>query len=76
MTHLLVPEYAYAVEICKLKPSGGGPETLVAVKRLKPSILRNKEELINFIEECKLLRKLSHRCLICKVTWCYCTCRG
>ncbi len=34
----------------------------MAVKRLRPSILKNKEELFSFIEECKLLRKLSHRC--------------
>lgn len=39
----------------------GGSEVLVAVKRLRPSILKNKEELLAFVEETKLLRKLQHR---------------
>ena len=34
---------------------------LVAVKRLRPSILKSKEELLAFVEETKLLRKLQHR---------------
>ena len=50
-----------AVELCKYTPPTGG-ETLVAVKRLRPSIIKNKEELHNFVEETKLLRKLQHRC--------------
>ena len=62
MTSSVGAETACAVEICKHKPPDGSAEAIVAVKRLRPSILRNKEELINFIEECKLLRKLSHRC--------------
>ncbi|CAL8471285.1 g10827 [Coccomyxa elongata] len=48
------------VELCKYRPPTGG-ETLVAVKRLRPSIIKNKEELHNFVEETKLLRKLQHR---------------
>jgi len=39
----------------------GGSEVLVAVKRLRPSILKSKEELLAFVEETKLLRKLQHR---------------
>ena len=50
-----------AVELCKYKPPSGGSEVLVAVKRLLPSILKNKEELLAFVEETKLLRKLRHR---------------
>jgi hypothetical protein len=49
-----------AVEICKYKSSHG--EAVVAVKRLRHNMLKNKEELANFVEECKLLRKLSNRC--------------
>ena len=52
---------ARAVEICKYKSPHGG-ETVVAVKRLRHNMLKNKEELANFVEECKLLRKLSNRC--------------
>ena len=51
-----------AVDLCKYKTPTGG-ETLVAVKRLRPSIIRNKAELKNFVEETKLLRKLHHRYL-------------
>lgn len=50
-----------AVDLCKFKPPGGGNEVLVAVKRLLPSILKNKEELLAFVEETKLLRKLRHK---------------
>lgn len=49
------------MELCKYKPPSGGNEVLVAVKRLRPSILKNREELLAFVEETKLLRKLSHR---------------
>jgi hypothetical protein len=49
------------VELCKYNPATGG-EFFVAVKRLRPSILSNKEELVNFVEETKLLRKFEHRC--------------
>ncbi len=52
---------ACAVELCKYKPPSGGNEVLVAVKRLLPSILKSKEELLAFVEETKLLRKLRHR---------------
>ena len=50
-----------AVELCKYKPPGSGREVLVAVKRLRPSILKDRDELLAFVEETKLLRKLSHR---------------
>ncbi|KAK9918987.1 hypothetical protein WJX75_008520 [Coccomyxa subellipsoidea] len=54
-------EGAFAtVDLCKYKTPTGG-EVLVAVKRLRPSIIKNKEELHNFVEETKLLRKLQHR---------------
>ena len=49
------------MELCKYKPPSGGNEVLVAVKRLLPSILKNKEELLAFVEETKLLRKLRHK---------------
>lgn len=34
---------------------------MVAVKRLRPTIIKDKEELLNFVEETKLLRKLQNR---------------
>ena len=34
---------------------------LVAVKRLRPKIIRNTAELRNFVQETKLLRKLHHK---------------
>ena len=60
-----------AVELCKYKPPGGGNEVLVAVKRLLPSILKSKEELLAFVEETKLLRKLRHRCCpaVTRASW-------
>ena len=53
------------MDLCKYKTPSGG-EVLVAVKRLRPSIIKNKEELHNFVEETKLLRKLQHRCRIAR----------
>ena len=52
----------HAVELCNYKSPTGGKEVLVAVKRLRPSILKDRSQLLDFVEETKLLRKLSHRC--------------
>ena len=51
------------MDICTYKSPLGG-EVTVAVKRLRPSILKNRNELAAFVEEAKLLRKLSHRWFI------------
>ena len=59
--HHLREPYLHTVDLCKYKPPTGG-EALVAVKRLRPHILKDKQELANFVEETKLLRKLQHRC--------------
>ena len=53
-----------AVELCNYKSPIGGKEVLVAVKRLRPSILKDRSQLLDFVEETKLLRKLSHRCAV------------
>ena len=52
----------HTVELCKYQSPIGGKEVLVAVKRLRPSILKDRSQLLDFVEETKLLRKLSHRC--------------
>ncbi|CAK0785797.1 hypothetical protein CVIRNUC_009008 [Coccomyxa viridis] len=58
-------EGAFAtVELCKYKSPIGGKEVLVAVKRLRPSILKDRSQLLDFVEETKLLRKLSHRYIV------------
>ncbi|KAK9918800.1 hypothetical protein WJX75_007031 [Coccomyxa subellipsoidea] len=48
------------VDLCTYRPPTGG-EVLVAVKRLRPKIIRNTAELRNFVQETKLLRKLHHK---------------
>ena len=57
----LMPFLAPAVDLCKYKPPDGGKQELVAVKRLRPSILKDKTELQLFVGETKLLKKLKHR---------------
>ena len=58
---LLMPVLAPAVDLCKYKLPDGGKQELVAVKRLRPSILKDKTELQLFVGETKLLKKLKHR---------------
>ena len=58
---LLMPVLAPAVDLCKYKPPDGAKQELVAVKRLRPSILKDKNELQLFVGETKLLKKLKHR---------------
>lgn len=53
--------FRIAIDISTYKLPHGG-EVVVAVKPLRPSVLRDKVELASFVEEAKLLRKLSHRC--------------
>ena len=60
----LAPVLAPAVDLCKYKPPDGGKQELVAVKRLRPSILKDKTELQLFVGETKLLKKLKHRCIL------------
>ena len=55
------------MELCNYTPPGSNSKVLVAVKRLRPSILKNKEELLAFVEETKLLRKLQHRCCTAQI---------
>ena len=57
----LTPVLAPAVDLCKYNPPDGGKQELVAVKRLRPSILKDKTELQLFVGETKLLKKLKHR---------------
>ena len=49
-----------AVDISTYK-SPLGADVTVAVKKLRPRILKDRNELAAFVEEAKLLRKLSHR---------------
>ena len=60
----LTPVLAPAVDLCKYKPPDGGKQELVAVKRLRPSILKDKSELQLFVGETKLLKKLKHRSVL------------
>ena len=49
------------MDLCKFKPPGGARQELVAVKRLRPSILKDLTELQLFVRETRLLKKLRHR---------------
>ncbi len=51
-----------AVDICWLRSEDGRPDQLVAVKRLKPNVAVNLNDLAN---EGKILRTLRHRCARC-----------
>ncbi len=59
-------EGAFAtVEKCEFSPTSGngqvaGRKQVVAVKRLKPEITSDPQELQAFMHECSLLRKLRH----------------
>ncbi|CAK0785798.1 hypothetical protein CVIRNUC_009009 [Coccomyxa viridis] len=60
-----IGEGAFAtVDLCKYNPPDGGKQELVAVKRLRPSILKDKTELQLFVGETKLLKKLKHRNIV------------
>jgi serine/threonine protein kinase len=48
------------VERCVYRPKGGRPR-MVAVKRLKPDLTQNPDDLRDLIQEVTLLRKLSHK---------------
>lgn len=48
------------VDLCEY--TAGGKTIQVAVKRLNPGLVVNKFDFESFISECKLLRKMRHRC--------------
>ena len=55
----------YVVEISWLHSEDGSkPPHKVAVKRLRPEMLRHRKDLQKFYSEAALLRKLKHRCHI------------
>ena len=54
-------EGAFAtVELCRMASETGDKAKLVAVKRLKPELVKNPEDLQCFVAECSTLRELSH----------------
>ena len=55
-------EGAFAtVELCRMASDGTHNKSkLVAVKRLKPELVKNPLDLKNFVSECSTLRELSH----------------
>mmetsp|Transcript_13051 Transcript_13051/g.37913 ORF Transcript_13051/g.37913 Transcript_13051/m.37913 type:complete len:497 (-) Transcript_13051:1501-2991(-) len=61
-------EGAFAVvDECEYQPLAGGPMQVVAVKRLKPEILGNTEDVQCFLAEVALMRKLKHSNIVAYV---------
>jgi serine/threonine protein kinase len=55
-------EGAFAtVDLCWVTRPGQGQKLQAAVKRLKPEIFTQQEDLAAFIKEADLLRKMRHR---------------
>lgn len=48
------------VEQCLYTPKSGEPPSMVAVKKLKPEILKSEADLKLFLDEVSLMRKLKH----------------
>lgn len=61
MVHIF-PTALYLPSPCSLAPPGGGGlRQEVAVKRLKPEVLKGTADLKDFLLEGNLMRKLQHK---------------